>query len=79
MSNLEDEDYKPNMDKAFLSCRRNLKDFAFLSCRRNLKDFAFRKGIKAVRVICPWSQLRRIEDDLWPDDPVHMYELARLH
>ena len=25
-------------------------------------------------MICPWTQLRKIEEDLWPADPVHMDE-----
>ena len=60
ISNLEDEDYKSNLEEAVLSCRRNLK------------DFAFRQGVRSVRTVCPWSQLKKIEDNLWPSDPVHM-------
>ena len=59
VSNILDEDY------------REVQEEAILACRRNLKDFAFRLGLK-TRVICPWSQLRNLEDDLWPTDPVHM-------
>ena len=58
VSNILDEDY------------REVQEEAILACRRNLKDFAFRLGLK-TRVICPWSQLRNL-DDLWPTDPVHM-------
>ena len=59
VSNLHDQDYK------------EVQEEAILACRRNLKDFAFRLGLK-TRVICPWSQLRNLEDDLRPTDPVHM-------
>ena len=60
ISNLDDVDYKSNLEEAVLSCRRNLK------------DFAFRQGVRSVRTMFPWSQLKKIEDDLWPSDPVHM-------
>ena len=60
ISNLDDVDYKSNLEEAVLSCRRNLK------------DFAFRQGVRSVRTVCPWSQLKKIEDNLWPSDPVHM-------
>ena len=60
ISNLDDVDYKSNLEDAVLSCRRNLK------------DFAFRQGVRSVRTMFPWSQLKKIEDDLWPSDPVHM-------
>ena len=59
VSNLHDEDYK------------EVQEEAILACRCNLKDFAFRLGLK-TRVICPWSQLRKLEDDLWPTNLVHM-------
>ena len=62
ISNLDDVDYKSNLEDAVLSCRRNLK------------DFAFRQGVRSVRTMFPWSQLKKIEDDLWPSDPVHMSE-----
>ena len=62
ISNLEEVDYKSNLEEAVLSCRRNLK------------DFAFRQGVSSIRTICPWSQPRKIDDNLWPSNPVHMNE-----
>ena len=35
VSNLEEEDYKINLEEAILDCRRNLKDFTF---RHNIKN-----------------------------------------
>ena len=47
ISNLDDVDYKSNLEEAVLSRRRNLK------------DFAFRQGVKSVRTMCPWSEENR--------------------
>ena len=60
VSNLEEEDYSVNLEEAIMACRRNLK------------DFAFRNNIKNIRVICPWTQLKKMEDVLWEAGPVHM-------
>ena len=62
VANLEEEDYAANLEESIQSCRKNLK------------DFAFRQGIRNLRVICPWTNLRKMTINLWPVDPVHMCE-----
>ena len=62
VANLEEEDYAANLEESIQSCRKNLK------------DFAFRQGIRNLRVICPWTNLRKLTINLWPVDPVHMCE-----
>ena len=44
---------------------------AVITCRKNLKDFAFRQGLCNLRVMCPWTQVRRLESGIW-SDPVHL-------
>ena len=52
VSNLEEDGYRHKLEKAVLSCRKNLK------------DFSFRQGIRNLRVVCPWSHLKHIKDDI---------------
>ena len=59
VSNLGEEDYKPRLEEAITSCRKNLK------------DFAFRHGLRNMRVVCPWTHVTRIVEDVWAD-PVHL-------
>ena len=60
VANLEEDDYATNLEESLQTCRRNLK------------DFAFRQGIRNMRVICPWTSLKKMTINLWPVDPVHM-------
>ena len=53
----------------------NLED-AVLASRRNLNDFAFRQGIRNIRVLGPWSNLRKLGTTVWEDDPA-MYCMIR--
>ena len=59
MANLSDDDYQSSLDEAVTGCRRNLK------------DFAFRHGLRNLRVVCPWSNLKHSAEDIWAD-PVHL-------
>ena len=59
VSNLGEDDYKPSLEEAVTSCRKNLK------------DFAFRHGLRNLRVVCPWTPIRRMMEDVW-SDPVHL-------
>ena len=58
-TNIKEADYKSNLENAVLACHRTLR------------DFTFRQGICEIRVICPWSQIRKMEGELWAD-PVHL-------
>ena len=66
-----DSDHVANLEK--INYRSNQEEVIH-ACRKNLKDFAFRQGVRNIRVICPWSKLKLMEDDLCPTDPVHMME-----
>ena len=57
-TNIKEADYKSNLENAVLACRRTLR------------DFTFRQGIREIRVICPWSQIQKMDGELWAD-PVH--------
>ena len=59
VANLSDDDYQSSLDEAVTGCRRNLK------------DFAFRHGLRNLRVVCPWSNLKHSAEDIWAD-PVHL-------
>ena len=58
-TNIKEADYKSNLENAVLACRMTLR------------DFTFRQGIPEIRVICPWSQIQKMEGELWAD-PVHL-------
>ena len=48
---------------------------AVTSFRKNLKDFAFRHGLRNLRVVCPWTHVKRIGEDIWAD-PVHLNKVG---
>ena len=50
-------EHVPNLKEDSYST--NLED-AVLASRRNLNDFAFRQGIRNIRVLGPWSNLRKL-------------------
>ena len=58
--NLEDDNYGANLEDVVLESRRNLK------------DFAFRHGLRNIRVLGPWSSLRKLGISVWEEDQVHM-------
>ena len=39
-----------------------------------LKDFVFRAGIRNIRVLGLLRDLRKLGDQIWEDDPIHMRE-----
>ena len=57
--NLSEDDYQPSLDEAVTGCRKNLK------------DFAFRHGLRNLRVVCPWTNLKHSAEEIWAD-PVHL-------
>ena len=59
VSNLGEDDYQPRLEEAVTGCRKNLK------------DFAFRHGLRNLRVVCPWTHLKCIVEDIWADQ-VHL-------
>ena len=59
VSNLGDNAYQPRLEEAVTGCRKNLK------------DFAFRQGLRNLRVVCPWTHLKRNAEDIWADQ-VHL-------
>ena len=60
VSNLDDDNYG------------DLLEDAVLASRKNMKDFAFRQGLRNIRVLGPWSSLRKLGNNMWEDDQVHM-------
>ena len=58
--NLEDDNYSANLEDTVLASRKNLK------------DFAFRQGLRNIRVLGPWSSLRKRSNNTWEDDQVHV-------
>ena len=60
VSNLEEDNYG------------DLLEDAILASRKNMKDFAFRQGLQNIRVLGPWSSLRKVSYNVWEDDQVHI-------
>ena len=60
VSNLDDDNYG------------DLLEDAVLASRKNMKDFAFRQGIRNIRVLGPWSSLRKLSNNIWEDEQVHV-------
>ena len=62
--NLEDDNYGAILEDAVLASRKNLK------------DFAFRQGLRNIRVLGPWSSLRKLGITMWEEDKVHMNKVG---
>ena len=60
VSNLDDDNYG------------DLLEDAVLASRKNMKDFAFRQGLRNIRVLGPWSSLRKLGNNMWEIDQVHV-------
>ena len=50
----------------------DLLEDTVLASRKNMKDFAFRQGLRNIRVLGPWSSLRKLGNTMWEDDQVHI-------
>ena len=64
-----DPDHGPNIKEA--GYKEQLEE-TVLASRRHIKDFAFRQGVWRIRVLGPRSLLRKLDLNIWPDDPFHM-------
>ena len=63
-----DPDHIPNRNKPDF---KTTLESAVYNCKTNLKDFAFRAGIRLIRVINPWGEIKRLST-VWEADPVHL-------